>query len=99
MIAILYNFIIVVFLIMIEMNVHDTTGMGMLLIPEALFFLTISHCGIIFYRLFGKQKENLKKCLWIMLAMVGVNAAAFIIDIILVVVALNLLQHMGLMHT
>ena len=73
--------------------------MGMLLIPEALFFLMIIHCGIIFYCLFKKQKESLRKCLLIMLAIVGVNAAAFFVDIILVALALNLLQHMGFMHT
>jgi hypothetical protein len=56
----IYNASSVFFLVIIELNVHDTTGMGMLFIPEALILLTIIYWGVILFLYFKKREVDLR---------------------------------------
>lgn len=95
LIALVYNFLISLLVIVAELETHDKTGQGLIAIPVFLMLITPVHCLISFC---VGLRHSFKTALFSALYIAGLNILFFFVDIVLIVLIFNFLEAFGLVY-
>lgn len=90
-IAALYNLAILIFMLFMELRMQDTTGQGMVGITAYLTLFTLIHWIAIVFSVF-KHKAGFGAGVLNVLAVAGFNIVAVVVDIVVIIVALNIFK-------
>jgi len=94
----LYNAFIVVYIVSTEMIIHDRNGWGIFLLPEFLILATLFQCAVFLNKFFKNGRENFKLYLWDMFAVAGLNICGCFVNFLVIILMLNIFQHLGFMY-